>query len=1025
MTKITIYNSSAGSGKTYHITKEYIKAILPNPSQIKSTLAITFTNKAAAEMKERIISSLTDIVFKQDDEKCIELTNELCTEMGMDKKQIIEKSQIALKSILYRNKLTNGYSDFSVMTIDSFTNRMIKTFAFDLDIPVNYGIEMEFKRTLQRLIDLLISSINERNTNENAKILLYIFVQYLLYRMDDGKGWILDQSISETVENFRNLENIHNESISIKNDKFTSKELSKIIENVKKEISVFENEILSNVKECLGKIKLLSSNNTVDFRIFKYKETSFLSKFVKLDNEPIYEKYVDLLGKRFFKIVDNEYSINEIMNKDYLKSFGSNNSIIKEIVDFLKSINDSYNKYFANYINNKLIQRNIYENIIYRFVNSSIERYKKENSIIFIDEFNKAVSKLFKDNDDNVPFVFFRMGEKFKSYFIDEFQDTSKMQWRNLSPLIENALAESNNIVLVGDLKQAIYRWRGGETSIMQNEMNNGEVKNLLGNFRSKKNIIYFNNLLFSKVYDNIYEEEKIKQIFKMDDYPNGFSENDGYINITHREKKEHSETLLFDENKLEETILDIEKRGYKRNDIGILVRTIKEGNKIGEYLSSIENPINFISSSSIVMISDIFTDFIINTISYMIDSSNVESFYKILFLWLKIIKKNDDTDIINDIIENAEKLKNDSNERDKILNKYIPHYNELIVRMFSFKYQKTVYSIINDIIYCLLNKNNIDLSGSIPYLDKLRDIALDKDSESVSAMEFLEYINENKDSISIATPDNKDAVRIITIHKSKGLQFPIVIIPFCNWDGTKNLHKNTTIVNTQNKFIDRLAILFGDIKEGNVFERYSNTNLAIKDEERNSTHIDDINLLYVALTRPENELYIFSYFKKPKDNKKQDDPMKNIIGKVFINIIPELIENEESENLVMENNDNEYYLQIGNKTIPVKNEEQEQFFEISDIEIVDHNNDLYINRRIKPLFRTIGSGARKKGEMIHKILSYVKDKNTVSSAIARSLNEGLINVSEKENIENILNNLVNNPETKFLYETGKVLNER
>ncbi|MCK4523549.1 hypothetical protein KAU15_01355, partial [candidate division WOR-3 bacterium] len=345
--------------------------------------------------------------------------------------------------------------------------------------------------------------------------------------------------------------------------------------------------------------------------------------------------------------------------------------------------------------------------------------------------------------------------------------------------------------------------------------------------------------------------------------------------------------------------------------------------------------------------------------------------------------------------------------------------------RILSFKYQKTIYSIINDIIYWLLNKNNIDISGSIPYLDKLRDIALDKDSESVSIMEFLEYIDENRDSISIATPDNKDAVRIITIHKSKGLQFPIVIIPFCNWDGTKNLHKNVTIINTKNEIIDRLAILYGDIKEGDVFERYSNTNLELKEKERQNTHIDDINMLYVALTRPENELYIFSYSKKPKHNKKQDDPMKNIIGKVFIDIIPELIKSERSESIIIENNDNEYNLQIGSKTNPVKSEKQEQFFEINDINIADHSNDLYINRRIKSLFNSIGSGARKKGEMIHKILSYIKDKDSVNSAITRSLNEGLINSSEKDTVENAINKLVNNRKTKFLYEKENVLNER
>ncbi len=1020
MTEITVYNSSAGSGKTYNITKEYIKAILPNPYWIKSTLAITFTNKAAAEMKERIISALTDIVFKQDDEKCIEFTDELCVETGMDKKQIIEKSQIALKSILYRNKLTNGYSDFSVMTIDSFTNRMIKTFAFDLDVPVNYGVEMEFKGILMRLIDSLISSINENSVNENAKVLLYVFIEYLIYRIDEGEDWIIDKSIAETVKKLRGLENIHNETISINDEHITSNKLTKIIKEVREDIAVFENSVLSNVKICLEKAKTLSPENNIDMNIFKYTKASFLSPFVHLDNEPNYKNYIGLLKMRFFNIVDSEYSIDNIMNNEYLKSSNGNNPVIMEIIDCMRDINNLYSKYFENYINNRLIQKNIYENVIYRFVNNSIERYKKENSIIFIDEFDKAVSGLFKDNN-NVPFVFFKMGEKFKSYFIDEFQDTSKMQWKNLSPLIDNALAESSNVVLVGDLKQAIYRWRGGETRIMKDEMQGGEVKNLSGNFRSKKNIIHFNNLLFPKVYENIYEENTIKQTFKMDDYPNEFSKNNGYINITHKEKKEHTETLLFDENNLEKIILDIEKRGYKRNDIGILVRKIAEGNKIGEYLSSLETPINFISASSIMMISDIFTDFIINTISYMINNNDMRAFYKLLFLWLKIINENENADIINDIAQNAENLKSNVIERNKMLNKYIPYINELMERMLSFKYQKTIYSIINDIIYYLLNKNNIDLSGSIPYIDKLRDIALDKDSQSLSVKEFLEYVDEKKEDISIATPDNDDAVRIITIHKAKGLQFPIVIIPFCNWDSIKNLRNNKTIVKTENRFIDKLAILFGDIEEGEVFNRYSNSNIALKNAERHNMHIDDINMLYVALTRAENELYIFSHFKTPKE-KNTDDKMKNIIGRVFADIIPELIEDGE---FTIEKKDNEYNLKIGNKTNNIKNDKQEDLFEINSINIADHNNDLYINRRIKPLFDSIGSNARKKGEMIHKILSYVEYKNTVKSAIKRALNEGLIGNDEKDTIENTINGLVNHPKVTFLYDTKNVLNER
>jgi len=1024
--KYTLIKASAGSGKTYRIAKEYIKYILNDPKEIKSILAITFTNKSAAEMKERILLFLTGMsgntekLSEKRKESIEELKKELIKELKISDTVLKEKSCECVESILY-SKNGGGFSDFLVMTIDSFTNRLAKVFSNELNIPLNYGIGFNIKNIIRKSIDKLISHADPRNP-EGAKI-ASILIQYLLYKIEEERSIAIVDEIFNLTQALRSMERNFGERIKVP-DEFTvnlfesvskkktenkkiKETLKKMCEEVKSICLVFHKlesiplkKYYQGAKGFMGAINRYVENQNED-NIIRFLNNSYIQNLTSIQSPKLLRKKDKQADKIFLTVEGNDYVEGQI--KKAVK-----------IYDYLKN---NISIYFDNFI----ILKNIYANLLYKSIDSLLEKYQKENEILFIDELNGKIASLFID-DNSVPFIYFRIGEKFRKFLIDEFQDTSGIQWNNLKPLIENAVSENGDFTGVGDLKQAIYRFRGGSTDVMERieESNTSKNETLEYNYRSSQNIIAFNNIFFSGILPNrnVYSEEGVTQ--KVGNKGgSGFTDDEdgGYIEIGLVNSDSDIKETLIDSGLILSIIEDSLNRGYSQSSIGILVRKSEEGSQIAEFLSGKKaagEDVKIISSDTLYISGNPFVHFIVSVMKYIVDSSDKESFAKIIYLWKDISRNEksfiDAQDMMLELLEIKGKMEN--KEREKILRILLTDdaYDKFENRILQAVSRISAYEIISRILENIINPLCRDYSQSVMHISKLMNEAYEKMKEGGSK-DFLEYYDEYGEEMKISSPSDKNAVTISTVHKSKGLEYNIVIIPFANWDGNNKIKDKYFIYEEPN-----LAVKFGDIKQEQE-EYFREFASSAKNEEREKNLFDDINLLYVAMTRAKRELYLFTKEYKIKENKEPNTVTALINSRLFLIESESGCQKEEGENIK---------LSIGKKKIFGK-KERIITIPVSKITACSHRGDLFIERKMKNILSREGKEFEaKRGEILHFLLSRIKKRGETEDALNESLKEGIVSAEESEFYRSELESIIKNEKLSFLFEDGwEVLNER
>ncbi|MDI6701229.1 MAG: UvrD-helicase domain-containing protein [bacterium] len=997
----TLFKASAGSGKTYTIAKEFIEFVLNNPEEIKNILAVTFTNKAAYEMKERILEFLKglagfdELVSQKRKDSIENFRNEIKKDLNLKEDEIEKRSKKCLELILY-SKYGRGYSDFSVMTIDSFTNKLVKVFSEELEISPSYDIGFNIKNIIKKSIDLLISKVSENG--EDGKYLKEILLEYLIYRNEEGKSLNIEREIFDTVNSIRDKEKNFNKSIEIK--KFDFNEIRKILRSLKD----FKKDFIDRCRK-IYEIK-------VDCNFFKNQSKSLVGQIksfverVQIGDDDLFY----LISKKTFKdfYSDNDFNINKIIKE--------NSQIervtLQELEGKLKEFHTFLKEKLEDFIYDRIYVKNIYSNILYEKIDEIIKEYQKSNDIVFIDELNIKIKELFKNGD--VPFIYFRIGEKYKKFLIDEFQDTSTVQWENLKPLIENGISENYECVLVGDDKQAIYRFRGGSTKIIKNFENESytQTKNLKDNFRSEENIVSFNNLFFSDIDreiggEHVYKKKNVEQ--------NSKKKGDGYVEINFIE---HSlEEEILNKGKLINIIEDCLKRGYKQSSISILVRRKEEGSKIAEILSGIElnsQKIKILSAETLLIKNNPYVFFIVSLLKFSIYNS-LEDFSNILYLWKDMdVEKSKFKEAEEKFLYQIKNVRNKRYDYDDILKRLwgeeiFKEYNEKIKRSLNFL---TPYEIISKILEIIINRLVKDYSDSVPHILKLLDESY-RFGKDGGLVDFLDYYDEYRDELVISSPLEIDAITISTIHKSKGLEYDVVIVPFANWDGFRKLHNSYFIEELKKNTI---ALKYGDIKREleNYFE--GSKFLEEKNDENRNIFYDDLNLLYVSLTRAKSELYVFTEkMELSKDNKKSNEKIdvKNLINKKVQNI--EVLKKEEGK------------LFLGNKVKINYKESVEKIDNLKRINICSHEKDIFLDRSLQKIINVEREYENvKRGEILHKILSFIYTKNDVDRALDLGLNEGFFCIDEKNEYRKLLEGVVNDKTlSKFFKDDLKIYNEK
>ncbi len=972
----SIYDASAGSGKTYALVKEYLKIILvaKKNDAYRNILAITFTNKAVHEMKSRIVGSLSEFAKDEPTPKAQELMLDLAQETKLSIAQIKTKSQQIIKHIIH------NYAAFDISTIDKFTHKVIRAFAHDLGLPMTFEVTLDTENLLVEAVDAIIAQAGEDET------LTKLLIDFTMEKTDDDKSWDISREILETgrlVLNENNREEItHFQDKKIEDFVEIKTKLAKACQVLEKENENLATETLSLIEK-----------NGIDLKSF---------------SGGYFPKHLQSIADGKFNPKNKTYHEFEDIK---INKTAKDGAIIENIIPDLLQFLDRIYKKFEKRDFYKAFLKNITPLSLLNTVSNELAKIQEEQNVLSIAEFNSIIHREIQNQP--APFIYERLGERYRHFFIDEFQDTSEMQWQNLIPLIDNATSseidgEKGTLMIVGDPKQSIYRWRGGkaeqfiELSKTKNPFNNPEkvLEHLDKNYRSYSQIIDFNNDFF-KLLSSEFKNADYKNLYKNHSHQKSNNKTGGYVNISFLpilEKTDDDDDDVLDKTEMYvlatlNTIQKVLKQGFEYKDIVILSRKRSQGIAIANYLT--EQKIPLLSSETLMIANATEVRLIIHLLKYLKNSSDLEA--KANFLEY-LAQNSQDKMPIHDFIAQGMSFTKE-NEFENWLESFDVNLSFQNIK------KKSLFEAVEVIISKFLSPKN-----SNSYVQYFLDIVLERDIRNQAGIsDFLNYWDKNADKFSIPSPEGTNAVRIMTIHKSKGLEFPVVIMPFAEEDYSRS-PKNKLWLNADEEDIGLPKVL---IDNSSAVEGFGDDAKVVYDQKKQEELLDNINVLYVALTRSEEQLYIISQNLKPRKDGEYPSNMASFFIKYSIN------------NHLFDENKLEY--EFGS---PTKLSSKEKHIDTSKIiplvsEILDPKN-IKIAQRESLMWGTHQQEAIEYGNIIHEILSFVKTKTDVDLAITKAIENGLITFNHKEIVYKTIQEIVNHSELSECFEEGnEVLNEQ
>lgn len=847
---LCVLDASAGSGKTFQLVLEYLSILLSpkNAQKYKGIVAITFTNKASTEMKTRIIDALFGIAkynSGKEDPKTVSIIDALNKILNLKEAEIRKRASHALKAILH------GYENFNVSTIDKFNLRLIKSFSNDLNLPAEFEISLNENEVLDEVLELLLSNIGSGDHKELTKLVK----SYAKSNFKDGGKWNFKRhllSFASSLNNEKNktyIELLHTFSFDENEYKLLTKEL----QDVDKEFVRLNTGLTSYFKESnIDEEKLHGKSNTMKTlnRIMNYEKFPSLprgaslltSTFLKYCNEPGDSK--GFTGELKMRLLE-------------LNHFQADNAQRQMALS----------RYKSNFFNMALL----------KYVSEALKELRLQTKVIRISEFNELIGTLVQKED--APYIYERFGTRYEHFLLDEFQDTSRLQWLNLLPLLKESLSYGKQNLIVGDPKQSIYRFNNGlaeqfvslpaiynpendpkieEHSTYFNKM--GIKKPLEMNYRSAPEIVNFNNDFFAQFCKQLPPSfERFYDAVGQD--PS--SSESGFVKIL-SEKSKMDVMQMIDE--VEAIIKQSLADDFDPGDICILTDKNKLGVKIANELT--KRGTTVFSQESLLISRNMEVRLLLSFLKWRMRPTLDLMKRQFAELYFRMYPENEDP-----YFEYIIDLKTNTGRSIKVFDdaRFLKEYFGG-AGMF-FKPFENLVQLVQDFIRLMKWKETTN-----PYLHQFSDLIFQFQSTRQSDLsKFIEYFEENKMKFALKMPESKDAVQIMTIHKSKGLEFPIVIIP--KIDFSLSIHREAKFfVEADGK------VLYTTLSKNNVLDEIYNKSI----EEEALILLDKLNLLYVGLTRPERRLYIFNRFEK-----------KTNLGKLFHENLIQSFDIEEQDGVV------------------------------------------------------------------------------------------------------------------------------
>ena len=800
------YRASAGSGKTYTLAVEYISLCLTtkDPSYFRKILAITFTNKAAAELKERILDFTKHLITAEDGDDMLIAVEERC-HIGAE--QIRSRAKKVFSQMLY------SYADIHVSTIDHFVLSILKAFSKEMGLSFDFKVELDQGRISELLVDELMRHIGQ------DEFITETLVAYSYSKLDDGSSWNPRRDlVASTQELFKE----------------SSAEALNALGELDDEVIRSGIETLKIQMDHLKKHILVTQKEAKDLLITNGLE---LSDFHGVSKSPaaIFSRDMDAMG---YQPTDGQRNkMDEMAPSGKSKNRGTAETLIPGLIDLGTSIvKDCDMRMLISLVHKERLSL-----LLANRLSKLLKQLEKEEDMSLLSGNNQRIANVVRGNP--APFIYERLGERFRHFLIDEFQDTSLNQWHNFLPLIDNSLSQGYKNLLVGDAKQSIYRWRNSEVEQIialpdihkkgeDSELNRmselmartHDSKGLNVNYRSAKAIIAFNNSLFSSLRA-LLSPELALAYSDVDQEHRKTSK--GYVEIHFIEKDVRLEDRF---EQILSWIGSCQSDGYALGEIGILVRKNREGQAIANALQ--EHGIAVNSSDSLLLYGSDNVHLLLNFLQFIHGKKQAKA----------------DLYVLHHILERY-----DEPLRFHQLAKAY-HYKGSSVLWELFKEKDLQINLklhLSESIYESAERlcREIWLDEGDPYLQEFMNRLLLHSLNADSSLDgFMEEFERSKWKWSITAAPSDDAVQLMTIHRSKGLQFPVVILPY--WKSKTRGHSPKEWFPWDSEpFAQVMLPLTGKL------ENTPYTPALQREKELQA--MDELNLLYVACTRPETRLYM------------------------------------------------------------------------------------------------------------------------------------------------------------------------